>query len=592
MENQKYIWDLTKFCKDEADCENILQEVEKEAVYLAKFKGELGTPDKLLEFWEKYYLTYDKFCTCLIYVNAGLDTNMDNESLRLLQGKLENTRNIFESNSAFVGPELKSLGNDYLRSLKSDERFKEWELYIDNIIFTNEHTLSEAEEKMLAEVSNFTYGYNEINKNCYGADIKYNDAVDSKGNVYHLNSGNVSGFLSSPDRALRKSVAENVREAYSHYTNLMTQNFIYYIKTVVTLSKIRNYKSVLSRNLSAFRVDEKVYDNVIKCARENIDLQAMYYKVKKDVLGFDEMYNYDIPAHFEKNTHNYTFEEGVDIVKKALSVLGQEYVDLIDRAVKERWIDVYPRDKKRSFGYTWGTYSRTYIILLNWTGDINDVFTLAHELGHAIQHYFTNTTQKIQNTDQPIFLAETASTFNEIILGNYLLKNTKDTDERFVVLGHLINEIVGTVFSQANLSMFEDFCYKTIENGGNLSTEVLKQKWLECMQKPFEDIINLSQCNLLGWQNVFHFYNHSYYVWQYALAYMISGYFVENLNNDKQNALELYYKFLKGTNEYYPTEFLKKLGVDINSEEFYKQSFKGFRALFEQFKELAKDYKY
>ena len=164
MENQKYIWDLTKFCKDEADCENKLQEVEKEAVYLAKFKGELGTPDKLLEFWEKYYLTYDKFCTCLIYVNAGLDTNMDNESLRLLQGKLENTRNIFESNSAFVGPELKSLGNDYLRSLKSDERFKEWELYIDNIIFTNEHTLSEAEEKMLAEVSNFTYGYNEIKK--------------------------------------------------------------------------------------------------------------------------------------------------------------------------------------------------------------------------------------------------------------------------------------------------------------------------------------------------------------------------------------------------------------------------------------------
>ena len=475
--------------------------------------------------------------------------------------------------------------------MQKDARFADWNLYIDSQIFSNEHTLSEVEEKLLAEFANITSGYNEIFKNCYGADIQYNDALDSNGKAYHLNSGNIYGFGKSPDRTLRANVSKSVREAYAKYSNLMTQNFIFYIKTKVAFCKLQKYNSVLDSTLNVYKVDTKVYDNIIKYSRENLDLPVSYFQIKKKLLGLDEMFNYDMNAPIEKKTRSYTFEEGVEIIKKAMSVLGQEYVDLIERAVKERWIDVYPRDKKRSGGYTWGTYSRTYIILLNWTGNINDIFTLAHELGHAIQHYYTNSAQKMQNIDQPIFMAETYSTFNELVLADYFLNNSNDSNEKFFVLHYLVGDILDTVFTQANMSMFEDFCYKTIENNGSLSTEILKQKWYECTQKHYESVVNFSQSNGLSWQNIWHFYNKSYYVWQYALAFMISSCFFENLKENKEAAIKSYFTLLKGTDKYYPTEFLQSLGVDINSDEFYIKSFKGFRELFEQLAELSKDYK-
>lgn len=591
MEDTKYTWDLTKFCKDTVDCEHKMAEIQAELDELEKFKGKLGNPELLLEFWERNNKLIDKFCTCLIYANANLDTHYDSQEFQILTAKVQNVNNLFNEKLSFAHPEYKALGNEYFESLKQKTEFKDWKLYIDRIILENEHTLSETEEKLLAEVSKFTAGYKLVNQNCYFADIKYKDALDSKGESHHLNSGNISSFNSSPDRELRKNVAESSKEAYLNYGNLMTQNFIYYLTTVATLQKIRKYNSVLESYLDAYKIDKKVYENVINFAQENNDLRKQYYAIKKKVLNLDEMYTYDLHAPLEKSTRKYTFEEGVEIVKKALSILGQDYVNLIDRAIKERWIDVYPRDNKRSGGYSWGTYSCTHIILLNWTGEIRDVFTLAHELGHAIQHYYTNSNQQMQNSDFPIFIAETASTFNEIILGDYLLKNSTNEDEKFIVMNTLVSEMIGTVFTQANMSKFEDFCYKTIESGGNLSKEILQEKWTEYTHKPLEGVVNLSSNNSLSWQNIWHFYNASYYVWQYALAYMISSFFANNVLNGKENALENYFAFLKWTNQYYPAEFLQTLGVDINNEEFYKENFKNYRKMCENFAELAKNYK-
>lgn len=591
MENIKYTWDLTKFCKDIKDCESKMHEVELETEQLAKYKGQLNSPTALLEFWEKYHKTINKFYVCHIYANANLDTHYDSEEFKILSGKIEKLNSEIEHKLAFVNPELNSLDNAYFENLKQDSRFTEWKLYIDSIILNKKHTLSETEEKMLAEISKFTNGYKVINQNCYFADIKYKDAIDSKGQIHKLNSGNISSFSSNPDRVLRKNVSENSNEAYQNYGNLMTQNFIYYLTTVSTLSKIRKYNSVLESYLEPYKIDKKVYDNVINFTIENLDIQADYYSIKKKLLNLDEMYNYDLNAPIEKTTRKYTFEEGVEIVKKALSILGQDYVNLIDRAIQERWLDVYPRENKRSGGYCWGTYSYTYIVLLNWTGELNDVFTLAHELGHAIQHYFTEKHQKIQNSDFPIFIAETASTFNEIILGNYLLNNCKNNDEKLSILNTMAFEMISTVFTQVNFSRFEDFCYKSIESGEPLSKEILQNKWIECTQKHLEKVVTYPNKSPLGWQNIWHFYNASYYVWQYALAYMISSYFANNVLENTKNALENYFNFLKSTSEYYPAEFLKTLGVDINSKEFYKTNFKNFRNLIEKFKTFANNYK-
>ena len=434
MNDTKYTWDLTKFCNDIPDCEKKLNEIDKELKILEEYKGSLNNPKKLLEFLEKENMLINKFCTCLIFANANLDTHTDSEEFQILSEKVQSIASKIEFVLAFVRPEFKALGNEYFEELKKDKDFKEWKLYFDSIIFENEHTLTETEEKLLAEISKFSNGYKTINQMCYGADIKYADALDSKGETHHLNSGNISSFSSNPDRTLRKNVSESSKEAYKNYGNLMAQNFIYYLKMVTTLSKVRKHDSVLEEYLSSFKIDKRVYENVIKYAQKNLDIQHDYYVIKKKLLNLDTMYNYDTNAPLKKEARKYTFEDGVEIVKSAMSVLGNEYVDLIDRAVRERWIDVYPRDNKRSGGYTWGTYSYTYIILLNWTGEMRDLFTLAHELGHAIQHYITEQNQKIQNSDFPIFIAETASTFNEVILGEYLLNNTINKNEKFDIL--------------------------------------------------------------------------------------------------------------------------------------------------------------
>ena len=232
MENIKYTWDLTKFCKDIKDCESKMHEVELETEQLAKYKGQLNSPTALLEFWEKYHKTINKLYVCHIYANANLDTHYDSEEFKILSGKIEKLNSEIEHKLAFVNPELNSLDNAYFENLIQDSRFTEWKLYIDSIILNKKHTLSETEEKMLAEISKFTNGYKVINQNCYFADIKYKDAIDSKGQIHKLNSGNISSFSSNPDRVLRKNVSENSNEAYQNYGNLMTQNFIYYLTTV------------------------------------------------------------------------------------------------------------------------------------------------------------------------------------------------------------------------------------------------------------------------------------------------------------------------------------------------------------------------
>ena len=300
MENIKYTWDLTKFCKDIKDCESKMHEVELETEQLAKYKGQLNSPTALLEFWEKYHKTINKLYVCHIYANANLDTHYDSEEFKILSGKIEKLNSEIEHKLAFVNPELNSLDNTYFENLKQDSRFTEWKLYIDSIILNKKHTLSETEEKMLAEISKFTNGYKVINQNCYFADIKYKDAIDSKGQIHKLNSGNISSFSSNPDRILRKNVSENSNEAYQNYGNLMTQNFIYYLTTVSTLSKIRKYNSVLESYLEPYKIDKKVYDNVINFTIENLDIQADYYTLKKKLLNLDEMYNYDLNAPISK----------------------------------------------------------------------------------------------------------------------------------------------------------------------------------------------------------------------------------------------------------------------------------------------------
>lgn len=590
MEQDRYKWDLSKFCESHADCEKRMQNIRGMLKELVSYKGQLGKPEKLKEYWDKASILGTEYERCLIYANAGQDTNYGDTKLAELCVKASDLGAEMDSALSWEGPELKSLGNEYLAELRINPIFKEYKLMIDTIMYDNEHTLSEAEEKILAEVSKYGDGFKSIFQACYMGDKQYEDAVDSEGNTHKVNTGNMGGYMQLPDRNLRKSVSESVEEADAYYGNIMAQNLIYYFIQKVTLNKIRKHNSVLDAGLGRFGLTRKVYDNVINNANKNLDIEIGYYATKKKLLNLDEMYVYDRSAPISTNVREYTFEEGIDLVKKAMSVLGEDYVKLIDKAVNERWIDVYPRDNKASGGYCWGTYGISHIILLNWTGKLDDVFTLAHELGHAMQHYYNYEAQEKQNTKMPIFLAETASTFNEIILFDYLLKNATSVDERVQLLDKQMADIVGVTFRQTNMSQFEDYCYTTIQNGGVLTLNSMQEKWKETNQKHLQDVITYTNDQPLVWEGIWHFYNKSYYVWQYTMAHLISTKMANDVLQNKPQAIENYMEFLKNTNELNTTEFLLKLGIDINDQKFYEQGFDIYRKASEEYQTEVENY--
>lgn len=585
--DKKYQWDLTKFCKDIPECESRLAQLTARLDKLAQSKGKLGDEDILLKFWEQSHELINDYDECYIYAFANLHVDYLNKDYQLLTQKVANFGALLSDKLSFVDAELKSLGNDYLSGLLQKDKFADWGLYIDRVMNDNEHTLSEDEERILAQVSKFSKGFTAIQENCYNADIQYEPALDSEGKEHKVTGGNASSYFYSTDRELRRNVANSQLKAMQKYANSMAQTFIHQIITNVTLAKIRHYNSVLDRSLSGKKMHESVYNNVIDYTVKNQDLLQKYFSTKKKLLGFDTMYSYDILVGLDKSNKKYTFEEGVSLIKEALSILGDDYVKMIDRAISERWVDVYPRDNKRGGGYCWGSYGKTNIILLNWADDLDSVFTLAHELGHAIHHYTIDQHQKIQNNGVPIFCAEVASTFNESILANYLLHNCKDDSERLILLDKQMLELVGVVYRQVEFSRFEDFCYKSIEQDKVLNLEILEQKWREYRFGPYEGVVDMSTASTLSWENLWHYYNASYYVWQYALAHMISSHFARQVIEQKPNALSNYFEFLSGGHNEYMVDLLKRLGVDIHNDAFYKNAFAEFRRECDEFVALA-----
>ncbi len=589
--NKDYKWDLTKFCSSIQDCKEKMNKVLADAKGLQKYLGHLNEKDQFLSYLKESVEISNRFYTCYIYSGASLDVEFNNEKLKELNNWIQSKSSEFSKLDAPFTAEIKGLSPEYLTSLKSERGFENWQLYLDDLIRVNKHLLSEAEEKILSEFSTLSQGFKSVNNNCYFSDIKYDDVEDEKGEKHHLNTGNMGKFTQSTDRVLRKNTAISANKAYSYYGDMMAQNFIGMLKTRVAINKIRQYDSVLDRVLEGYYLDKAVYQNVIGYAKKNADIVNTYYECKKKLLGVETFYSYDkmAPLNFKQKT--YTFEEGFALVKSAMSVLGSDYVALLDRAYKEHWMDVYPGDNKRSGGYTWGNYGITNIVLLNWTDDLDSVFTLAHELGHALHHYIIDQHQEVQNCEAPTFLAEVASTFNEIVLFNYLYKNASTEDEKFALLDYYTRDIIRTVFNQCVYSDFEDFCYKTIEKDEPISKEIISKAWSERVDAPLASVIDFTFANPLNWQNFTHLYDSSYYVWQYALAYMISSEFSTRVLNGGEKERTNYFEFLAGGHQEKPDELLKRLGIDINSEDFYKSSFKNFRNAVERFEEETKQYK-
>ena len=585
---EKYKWDLTDLC---ANDEEFYKKTESFYDYIPKYvsyKGKLRDRDTLLE-----YLLFDRkftreFKKTYIYAYLSIDEIISDEKRNNMIETIDKFANKLSVETSFLTNEIHDLPDEYLDSLIEDPEFKDFDRMFKEIKKSRKHILSEKEEKLLAGMD-FLGGYQENYTKLINTDIDFGEIEDSQGNKFPLNKSNYAKHIISTDRTLRKNAALGIAKGYADHINMIASNYINHVKTTCYFAKIRNYASSLSAALEGEEIDEDVYRTLISMVHKNLDLVNEFYKIKKQELGLDEIYGYDlrVEAIGKCETKKYTFEEAIEVVKKGLAPLGEEYVSLIDKAVKERWFDVFPNKDKHEGGYCtnsgWGEHS---YILLNFEGTLNDVLTIAHELGHAMHAYYSHNNQPQEKEEHSTFLAEIASTTNEVLLINYLLQNADSDDEKRYLLNKFFIEVDAAIYTQTLYAEFEEKIHAMHEMDKPLTKEVVSTIFRE-LGNCYHGILRPLDNKGFGWARIPHLYT-DFYVFTYATGMIAAVCCANRILSGKEDAAKEYIGFLSAGGSDKPTEILKKAGCDMTDEKTFLYCFDYLRGLLDEWKKLIK----
>ena len=375
-------------------------------------------------------------------------------------------------------------------------------------------------------------------------------------------------------------------KGYSSVKNTIASTMYGAVNSNVVIANLKNYDSAIKASLYADNVTTDIYDNLIKTVNNNLDTLFKYYSLRKDVLGLTELHLYDLYANLiESAEKKYTFEEAKDIVLNALKPLGENYVKDSTKAFTERWVDVYPNETKRSGAYSGGCYDTYPYMLLNYQGRLNDVSTLAHELGHSMHSYYSRKNNSYQDADYKIFVAEVASTVNELLLCKYLLKESNDKEVKLSILNRLMELFKGTIYRQTMFAEFEKDMYEIVEQGNIFTWEDLSNMYYDLNKKYFGNDVVVDEDIKYEWSRIPHFY-YNFYVYKYATGLSAACFIVDNILSGKENALESYLEFLSAGSKYYPLEELKIAGVDMTDPKVVESAIKMFDEAINEFNEL------
>ncbi|MFZ2588018.1 oligoendopeptidase F, partial [Paucilactobacillus nenjiangensis] len=449
------------------------------------------------------------------------------------------------------------------------------------------HVLSNLEEQLLSRASKALNAPDEIYNTLNDADLTFGTVHDDDGNEVQLTHGNRSQFTESQNREVRKEAVLAYEKPYHELRNTFAQTLNSYMGMHNMTADVRHYSSARQASLSSNQIDEQVYDTLVSSVNQHLDLAHRWYALKKKVLGLDKFYKYDINVPIAGNDLlKTTFDEGKQLTREALSVLGPKYMEGLNREFCNRWIDAAENKGKRSGGYQISVYKANPFILLNWTDKLYSTYVLAHESGHAMHSYFSQAAQPSEYFEAPIFLAEVASTFNENILTNYLLEKYQDDKQiKIFILEQYINGFIGTIYRQSQFAEFEHNAYQTQEKVGTLTADYLDQMSGDLVDKYYGPSVTPTGTKTQSWAYVPHFYM-NYYVYQYATSMAASTALSAQVWNKEDGALQRYYDFLSAGGSDYPVETLKRAGVDTTNSDYLEQAFKVFEQRLDEIETL------
>lgn len=586
---EEYHWDLTAIYADMTAWEKDIQVAETEVIpALSAFAGKLNTEEDILAYLEQQSIADQKISKLLTYATLLSEQNQsDNQATAALQ-KVSKLYDTYLATTSFASPELLANPEEFLDSLVQTPRAEPYAEQIRRLREDAEHVLPEETEIMLLPVANAANGANLLFSKLTSADMKYPTIKDSDGKEIIVDEANYSMILTSyPDQEFRKEAREILLAAYGQYRNTFAQNMDNFVQAKVSLAHSHQYKTAKEASMVSSAVPAMVYDNLMAAVSQNLDAAHRNVTFRKNVFDTDSIYYSDLNYPLVKELDvSISYEEAQTMIIEALAPLGEEYQSNLQRAFDERWIDVYPAAGKSSGAFSSGLYGVHPYVLTNYTDDYNSASTLAHELGHAMHQYESGQNQKSAfNANPTSFTSEIASTTNELLLSDYMIKNAKTDEEKLYYLSSQLTTLNNAFFLQAMYAEFEEAAYQIVENGGSLTADVLEQTWNGLMQKYYGPDYALSVGEEFNWSRIPHFYL-DHYVYQYATSIAAASSIAQRITSGEPGAVEAYHNFLRAGDSGNGVEIVKLAGVDMTSPDFADGLIIRYNDVIDQIEEL------
>lgn len=530
----------------------------------------------------------DDYITERLYVYAFMRYYEDTSdgTYQQMSGKAQMLAVKMSEKYSFLVPEIMAADDDKVARFLDSDKIKPYRHLLCDMLAKKEHTCSQKEEKLLAMASQMADSPSDIFSKFNNADVKFGRVHDEHGDEKELTSAGFSVFMESRDRNVRKEAFYALYRQYKSYINTLAASYYGNVKQAVFFANARNYESTLQMYLSGSFIPESVYTNLIDTVNNNLDKMHDYVSLRKKTLGVDELHFYDIYAPLTSDyTVKVSYENAKETVLDALKILGDDYVSQVKKGYESGWVDVYENDGKRSGAFSWGAYGTHPYIFLNYTETLNDIFTLIHETGHAMHTYYSNETQPYTYAGYKIFVAEVASTCNEVILIDYLLKHSQSDEEKKYLYGHYLEQFKGTLFRQTMFAEFEMITHRMAQDGEVLNAESLCGTYKKLNEKYFGKDMVIDEEIAYEWARIPHFYT-PFYVYQYATGFSAAVAIATKIINGDKEVLHGYREFLKGGSSMHPIELLSLCKIDMSKPDVIQDALNVFGSLIEDFKKI------
>lgn len=584
----QYMWDLSTLYKNDEEWSQAVTEIEERITKISKYQGKLNNAKTIRAFLDEDTQLGRLLSNYFCYASLRNCEDTRQSAGQAMEAKAYAVYTKYAQATSFAQPEILSLDEETLKAIVKDEQLAPYAFYMQKLLDEKPHVLSAKEEALLASFTEVLGAPGKISESLQDADMVFDDALDANGEAHEVTQSNYILLQMNEDRVLRKNAFESFYKGFRQHINTFAQTYNACVKEAAASAQVRHFDSSRAMSMAEEHVPVSVYDGLVDTVRKFMPAMYRYVRLRKQILGLDELHYYDVYTPLVAgSSKKYTYEEAKQMVLDAVAPLGEDYVNRVKQAYQDRWIDVYPNVGKRGGAFSSGTYDSNPYILTSFTGTLDSVSTIAHEMGHSQHTWLSNHHQQPQNADYTLFVAEVASTVNENLLIEQLLAKTTEPKERLALLNHYLEGFKGTVYRQTMFAEFEREAHAMAERGEALTADALNQLYKGLIHDYFGDDLVIDDEVAYEWARIPHFYR-PFYVYKYATSYSAAVALSEAILKDGESAVKKYLEFLSMGGSAYPLDELKHAGVDFTTSAPVERALTKFNAILDDVEETLK----